>query len=165
MSVTQSMKLLYRAPNMIERDAILSQLTEAGIEAITTPRDMSRQVSEGTLDLGLEGYSTFFDGFPIYVKEEDQEAAEGILLEAIRSHVEFQVEEPAAPNHWHRFYFSALGCLIVPGLMHALAIWHYMKARRSSTPPRKLFLMFSWVLYLVTLPLLVLYLRQIFFKH
>ena len=66
------MKLIYKADSIIERDALLAHLAENDIVAESPRRDISRKMTNNTIDLSYGEYSVFFDGFSIYVRD-DQE--------------------------------------------------------------------------------------------
>lgn len=146
--------LLTKAESIIQREAILSELSAAGIESLTSPRDMSRKVSENTVDLGLNGYSVFFDGFPIYVRPEDLERAKS-LLATILSGAKAEPSSIESP-HFKKFYFCVVFTFMLPVVLHLLAAFHLYKALKNGEKIEPAKFTISMIIYFV-LPICLLY--------
>ncbi len=136
--MNDDLKLLLKAQSMIQREAILAALAEGNIETATSPRDMSRKVADDTVDLALEGYSVFFDGFPIYVREKDVPAAQDIvnrlMAQAEMAGREKPLEEESP--HFRKFFFCTLFTFIVPGVLHVAGMYHlYMAFKNGERVP------------------------------
>lgn len=74
--------------------------------------------------LSLEGYSSFFDGYKIFVRSEDKEKAEQLIRE------NFPAETSASiPDHPRKFLMSCLFSMtFLPIIGHVTAIYHLKKA-------------------------------------
>lgn len=126
------MKRLYKAGGMVERDALTSRLRSIGIEAISPGRDVSRKVTDSTIDLSLGGYSAVADGFAIFVPEDQFDAAETLLAEFLR---EARANPVADINYWQKYYACALFSLSLPFVMNIFATYHLSKAIRVQGRP------------------------------
>lgn len=119
------MKLLVKAESIIQRDAIMAALKSQGIEPHSAPRDISRKIADTTVDLSFEGFSAVFDGFAIYVDEDNWSAAEKIAKSIVRT-AQKTKEDPglARGGSMRRFYFCCLFTITIPVLFHGLALYH-----------------------------------------
>lgn len=107
--------LLHTASSIIERDAVLAYLRENLITAESPARDMSRKYTETTVDLSLGGYSTFFDGFKIFVQEQQHKDALKVLDKFMLEQKQEVVEsEPATVSYINKFYFFGMASFFVP---------------------------------------------------
>lgn len=119
------LKLVLKAESIIQRDAILAALKSANIEAHSAPRDISRKITDTTVDLGMDFVSVTFDGFSIYVDEKDlaeaQKTANSIVKTAMRAK-----DDPvlARGESMRKFYFCCVFSLMMPFLFHGLAAYH-----------------------------------------
>lgn len=150
------MKLLVKAGSMIQREALLARLREAGIEPLSPPRDVSNKLADSTVDLALDGTAIFFDGFAIYVQDEQLEEAREVLARFDREHKISVAEAQPERKPWKRYYFCSLFSLMFPVLMTALATYHLIRAVNSGEKPRALPLVGYTFCYLVGLALTVL---------
>jgi hypothetical protein len=142
--MTSALKHLMQAESIIQRDAVMSALAAAGINAFAEQRDISRKIADTTVDLAYEGYSAVFDGFTIQVNEADYDAAKEIADEVVR------VAHAAKPDvglseggALRRFYFCSLFSIMIPGLFHGLAIYHLADGLRKGEKLHPLFAAFS----------------------
>ena len=126
------MKRLYKAGGMVERDALIARLRSLGIDALTPERDVSRKVTDSTIDLSLGGYSAVADGFAIFVPEEQFDTAETALGEFLR---QARANPAADINYWQKYYACALFSLTLPFVMNIFATYHLIKAIRTQGPP------------------------------
>jgi hypothetical protein len=143
------MKKLMTAASIIERDAVQARLKAAGIESISPARDMSRKVTNDTTDLSLNGYSTLFDGFIIYVEDSDEAAAQRIVGELAH---ELEVPRNAledAPS-WRRFYFCSIFSILMPILLTVPAVYHGLRALRSGEKANPLYVALALVCLLLS---------------
>lgn len=130
------LQILFRAESIIQRDAILAALHAEGINAHSPDRAISRKTTANTVDLAYEGYSALFEGFEIQVHESDLVAAKKVvesLLTRARLATE-QIDAAADPDSsrsLRKFYFCALFSLGLPGVMHAMAIYHLLQAQKK----------------------------------
>lgn len=144
--------LLFKARSVIQREALVSALLEQGVESATSPRHMSNRVADDTLDLSLEGYSVFFDGFPIYVKERHQKEAERLLALFLQRTAEAPGDSPTEETpHLRRFFFCAIFTVILPGIFHAVGLYHLIKALRAVEKIRPLSFLAGLALFILTL--------------
>lgn len=140
-----------QAESIIQRDAVISALSAAGINAFAETRDISRKITDTTVDLAYEGYSAVFDGFAIQVNEADFDRAKKIaddVLEKARTAVPDKgLSEGSAMR---RFYFCSLFTLIFPVLFHGLAIYHFVDGFRKGEKVHPIYTACSFVLMAVT---------------
>lgn len=152
----KSMKVVYKAPSMIERDALVTYLRENGLLVETPQLDLRRKITETTVDLAYEGYSAMAGDFPIYVPESDLEHARKLIdrfLEAVRE----RGKGPVAAHlnrSFQKFYLSSFACLILPGLMHCLALYNLYFALKNKEKSRPLLVLASTLVFFASLPLL-----------
>lgn len=146
MNVLENLIIIYRAPSMMERDAILNQLHENGIEALSTERDVSRKVTNSTIDLAFEGYSATMGGFPITVMKNDEEAAKKIIQDFIRK-INVGPASPPSYSHLRKFYISSIYSTMLPLAFHALGIYHLFKGLRAGEKVRTLHFIGAMLLY------------------
>lgn len=130
------MKLLWKAPSLIERDALRARLHGAGIAVEMPERSMSRKISSSTVDLSLDGYSVLFDGFPVYINQDDEPRAREVLaaFQAETAAVDASDLE-AGERIWQKFSFAAMFSFFLPGLF-LVATYHLVRAvaRREPWP-------------------------------
>lgn len=146
-----ALKHLMRAESIIQRDAVMSALNAAGINAFSENRDISRKIADTTVDLAYEGYSAVFDGFIIQVNEADYEQAkpiaDGVLKKASEAKPDPGLSEGSA---YRRFYFCSLFSIVMPGLFHGLAIYHLIDGIRRGEKPHFGFFAVSALMLIVT---------------
>ncbi len=145
--------LAHKAKSIIQREALTDALQDSGIEVTSSPRDMSRKVSDDTIDLSLEGYSVFFDGFAMYVKNRDKARADEVIASFMAA-VEAADREQnpvGATSYIRKYFFCALFSIMLPILMHGFGLFHLVNAIRAGEKIRPLQFAFASALYLVTL--------------
>lgn len=144
-----------KAQSIIQRDSILAELEIHNIQAITTPRDMSRKVTENTVDLSLSGYSVFFDGFSIYVQEEDKAKADEIISRFLKETSNTKVEPTDEVPHLRRFFFCSIFSLMVPVIMNIYAAYHLYMAFKKHEPIKNPIQFVIGLLLFLVMPILV----------
>ena len=127
------MKKLFTAKSIVQRDALRARLDRYGITSITAERDVSRKLTEATLDLSLGAYSAMSPGFAVHVDDADLDEGEKILAQFLRETE--GTDEPSRDDPWRRYYACAIFSLMMPGLMTVPATWHLTRAIRTG-PPR-----------------------------
>ena len=132
------MTKLFTAKSIVQRDALAARLRRYGIEPVAFERDMSRKITENTLDLSLGGYSAISSGFPVFVDTVHLAEAERILAQ-FRRETEANDAEVTAEDPWRRYYACSIFSLMMPGLMTAPATYHLFRALRHRRPPRNWF--------------------------
>jgi hypothetical protein len=152
--------LLLKAKSIIQRDAILSELESQGINAFASPRDMSRKIADHTVDLALEGYSVFFDGFPIYVNELDKAAADEIANRLLRETQQTPMVSSDESPHLRRFFFCAIFSLMLPAVMHVFGAYHLYRAFKTGEKIRPLQFTVGLLLFLLMPFMGLIYLLQ-----
>ncbi len=125
------MKSVFKADSIIQRDALISALGSDGIPAQSPPRDLSRKFTDTTVDISYEGYSTFFDGFEILVRDQDTDRAKSLIEKFLRETNVVLAGEAPPPRHLQRFYFCGLFSMLVPVLFHGLAILYLYQGLRA----------------------------------
>lgn len=145
-----SLQTVVQAESIIQRDAILSALAQAGIEAFSAPRDISRKIADTTLDLAYEGYSAIFEGFAIQVSKDDFARAKEIVDQVLREARLNVVDDDHQVNHMRRFYFCSLFTLTLPIVMHVFAIYHLIEGIKKGEKLRPLYIVFSIGILLFT---------------
>jgi hypothetical protein len=142
--------LVHKAESIIQREALLNELAQSGIEAITSPRDMSRKISDSTVDLALEGYSAIFDGCPLLVRRQDQAAASEVIKGFLRRIQIQPVEMAYEPSpHFRRFFFCSLFGLSLPVIMHLAGGYQLFMALKNKEKIRPFYFSVSLVLFAV----------------
>ena len=126
------MKKLFTAKSIVQRDALRARLDRYGIASITAERDVSRKLTEATLDFSLGAYSALANGFAIHVENADLNEAEKILAQFLKE-TEGTIE-PTRDDPWRRYYACAIFSLMMPGLMTVPATWHLVRAIRQGRP-------------------------------
>lgn len=123
---------VYKADSIIQREALLNALYNAGIRAQSPPRDISRKVTSTTVDLSFEGYSSFFDGFAIQVQDHEEHQAKEVIQKFLReTNVSLASEKPPV-RYLQSFYFCSLFSLMIPILLQALALIYLYKGLRNN---------------------------------
>lgn len=151
-----ALKLLLKAESIIQRDAILAALKAANIEATSPPRDISRKMTDETVDLSFEGISAMFDGFAIHVDEghieEAQKVAESVLKTARKTK-----DDPvlARGDSMRKFYFCSVFTMVIPIplLFHGLGIYHLVMGLKNGERPHWFYGGGSAVLFALSLAL------------
>lgn len=143
--------LLIRAESVIQRDSLLQMLMSYEIDAFTTPRVVSNKIADSTIDLGLEGYSVMFDGFPIYVNSQDESRAQ----ELVKSHLvevnNFTNDEELKSSHFSKYYrFSMFSLSLLPLVFHVLGFYHLLKAFKKKEKIHIGYFIFSTMIYLTS---------------
>lgn len=153
--------LLHKADSIIQREALLAALREAGIEPVSAPRDMSRKMADNTIDLGLEGYSVTFDGFSVFVKHRDKAAADTVLG-AFMKNVDAPDARQEESDHLRKYFFCALFSFVIPGVLHIFGLYHLVKGLEKGEKINWLKFIAGTVLYLFTGSLTALALMTLF---
>ena len=122
--MSDDLALLTKAESIIERDAVMAMLLENNINSESPARDLSRKVTSMTPDISYEGYSAFFDGFKIFVKNEDLASAQRLLEKFNRE----TPKQSVSTDYANRFYLCAFSSIVFPVIFHALAIYNFVKA-------------------------------------
>lgn len=147
--MTTDLKVLMRAESIIQRDAVMSALSAEGINAFAETRDISRKITDDTVDLAYEGYSAVFDGFTIQVNAVDfdraRAVAEGVLKRA--QAVDRKMEEGSSLQ---RFYFCCLFSLFLPVVFHGLALYHLVRGLQRGEKPHPVYAAMSLVMFALT---------------
>lgn len=138
-----------RAESIIQRDAILSALAAEGINAFSETRDISRKITDTTVDLSYEGYSAIFEGFTIQVNIADfdraRAVAEGVIKRA--QSADRKMEEGSSLR---RFYFCCLFTVFLPVIFHGLALYHLARGLQRREPPEPVYAAMSLVIFAVS---------------
>ena len=149
--MTSALKQLMQAESIIQRDAVMSALQAAGINAFAENRDISRKIADTTVDLAYEGYSAVFDGFTIQVNEADFDQAKKIADEVVeRARAAKPDASLSEGSAMRRFYFCSLFTLIFPVLFHGLAVFHFVDGIRKGERPHPVYAACSLGLMLIT---------------
>lgn len=119
--------LLAKIPDLITRDVLVVRLGEKGIEVYAPERDMIVNVSPSP-NFSLEGYSALFDGYPVYVDQGDL-ARSRQVFEDFQKEIYQPSLEPV--DHTSKFYFACVMTMILPGILHAIALFHLVQALRK----------------------------------
>ncbi len=153
----QNWVLLTKVPNLIMRGALIHKLGESQIEVYAPDRDAIVNVSSGP-NLSLEGYSALFDGYEVYVAKQKLQEAKEILKE-----IETQTYEPSEGeiDHAGKFYFSAIMSFMIPVIMHVLAIYHLIQARKKKQKLKLVKTIFSFFVLACTAAVLWVALRSL----
>ena len=127
---------VFKAESILQREALVAFLRENGIEPLTPPKDVTRKIADTTVDLAYGGYSAVSEGLPIYVLEEEKEQAQALITDFLTQISKNEVASAKVKeiNHWNRFYHCSLFTMVLPGLMHLLALYHVFCAIRSGAP-------------------------------
>jgi hypothetical protein len=123
-----ALKTIIRAESVIQRDSLLAAFHEAGIEALSPPRDVSRKLTDSMVDYAYGGYSAIFDGFAIQVPEEQWEEARQIVDQVLKQARSFDEVPHEASNSLKKFYFCCFFVLLAPLVMNIVAFYHLYKA-------------------------------------
>lgn len=148
---------VYAAASILERDALLNELRESDIEVFTGPNDISRKITNETVDLSYEGYSAIFNGFPIFVLEKDESRAKAIVERFL---AKAKSVEPSATSYYRKFFMCSIYSFGFPVLMHILGIYHLVKAVQGKEKIRPGLLVISALLYGATLTLVIIAVGQ-----
>lgn len=126
--------ILYQAQSIIERDALIERFADEGIDAFAAPRDMSRKVADGTIDLALGGYSAVSGGLPVLVRKDQKDQALK-LLEQFQRETQVQLADDVTPEtapNLNRFVFCSLFSWIMPGVLSIPAAYYFVQGLRQS---------------------------------
>jgi len=145
--------LLTKVSNHIERGALIARLGESQIEVYAPDRDAIVNVGSEP-NLSLEGYSVLFDGYSVFVPKSQLAEAQRIL-EALRAEVAAP-SEPVATNPAEKFYFAALWTWLVPGIFHAVALFHFRNFLHSRTPYSWPKMLMAWLVWWLSLGVILL---------
>jgi hypothetical protein len=148
---------MLRAESIIQRDAILAALDDVDCDYVVVPRDISRKMFDGSVDLAYGGVSAVFDGFPIMVRAKDLDRARAVAKRVLDSADALEADlaksdtgmkstprprrrEPSVSPYFNRYYRCALYSLIVPGVFHLVGFWSLLRAiqNREIYQPRKM---------------------------
>lgn len=153
----QNWVLLTKVPNLIMRGALIHKLGESQIEVYAPDRDAIVHVGSGP-NLALEGYSALFDGYEVYVAKQKLQDAKEILKE-----IETQAYAPSEgeTDHAGKFYFSAIMSFMIPVIMHVMAIYHFIQARKKKQKLRVIKTLFSFFVLACTAAIIWLGLRSL----
>jgi len=153
--------LIHTAQSIIERDAFLAALDASDIDYLSPNRDMSRKFTETTVDLSLGGYSTFFDGFKIFVEESEKKKAEDVLNDFLATRKEEMSVEPSEKQYLNKFYFLSVACFFIPIVPLFFGLYFLKKGLRNGEKKKNSYFYFSILLYFVsTFPYIYLFLTR-----
>ncbi|MES3037906.1 MAG: hypothetical protein V4736_08370 [Bdellovibrionota bacterium] len=143
--------VVFKADNLIERDALVAQMAFQGIEARIIERPTSRRISEDTVDLAFEGVSSLFDGFPILVQTSNEDKAKALVTDFFKRR-KLTLDEPEIPGerrdfHFHKYYFCGIFSSMLPVVLHGYGIYHFIKGVKKREPLRPAFFVFSSALF------------------
>ena len=125
---------LLKASNLIERDGVRALLESNDIKCFTETRDMIA-VFGNEMTLSLGAYSSFFDGYKIFVKEEDRVTAERLIQENFPAN---PVQD--TPDYARKFLISCLFSMtVLPVVAHIAAVYHLKKAIQHQQKIRPLY--------------------------
>ena len=134
-------KLVYTAKSIIERDALSAFLKKNCIPVQSPARDLSRKYTEDSLDLSLGGYSLFFDGFKIFVPEEQEAFALEYIDEFKKGFKESsQLSENTSSDtktqpeystrYAKKFYYCSLISIMIPIIPLFYGLYFLYKAKK-----------------------------------
>jgi hypothetical protein len=130
-------KLLYEAQSILERDALMARLQEQGIDVLSPPRDISRKMTENTVDLAFEGYSAVNDGFKIYVIQEHEARAKELLRYFIREQRMHAYDKGIERDPWDAYYRASIFSMMLPLVMNISALYNLFVALKSGRRPSR----------------------------
>lgn len=139
--------LVYSSNSIIERDALMECLSSNDIESFSPARDMSRKYTPNTVDLSLGGYSVFFDGFKIFVKEKDSAKAAHIIEKYIGD-VE-EGTEPKSTSYLNKFYYLSIANFFIPIIPAFLGAWYLYLGLKNKEKLNMVYFCFSFFCYLI----------------
>jgi membrane protein insertase Oxa1/YidC/SpoIIIJ len=135
---------IYKAESIIERDAIAAFLKGHGIAFLVPARDLSRKITDTTVDISFEGYSAMFDGFAILVQNNDVPRARELIKNFSANLAKSEVSQ----DYMRRFYLSSMATLIMPVVFHFTAfynLWMGLKRRQSISMTKMIFSIFCLI--------------------
>jgi hypothetical protein len=148
-------KLLVRLPDHVQKEALLHFLGIEGIEAFSPDRDAITQLgNEPQLSLG--GYSTFFDGYAIYVSPKDWQKATPIL-EKFTAISTQKSQEPV--DYLRQFQVCAIFSILIPFVFHALGAYYLWCATKNGQFQWSVRTILSLLIYLATLVVVIVFFR------
>jgi hypothetical protein len=141
--------VVYVAPSIIERDALLNELEDSGIEALGEIRDVSRKLANSTVDLAYEGYSALMGGFTISVAEADAVQAKKIIQDFL-ARIKISGDLPLEKSSLHKFYASSIYSVFLPAVFHASGIYYLVHGLKKGEKIRPIFFLGSILLFLLS---------------
>lgn len=128
--------LLCKVPSIIERDALLAALGEAGIGASSPDRDMMINLA-GEPNLALGGYSALFEGYSVFVPAGRETEARSVLAAFRRRdmHLSRSDREPGAEESatldpaGRRFLACAFFSVVVPVALNVASLYWFFRSR------------------------------------
>lgn len=138
---------IHRAQSVIERDALMAFLKEEGIVSYTGQRDVIVNLTDH-VNLGLEGYSATFEGYRIYVAQENASVARQLIhrqtMKVRNTTPEERIDENAEMK---KFISGSVFSLMLPGIMNVVALYWLIRAlqkKQRTTLFRFLFAVVVW---------------------
>ncbi len=143
--------LLTKIPDLITRDALIARLGEKRIEVYAPDRDVIVNVSSSP-NLSLEGYSALFDGYPVY---DDQ--SELTLSRQVLEEFQKEVYQPSLEpiDHTRKFYFACVMTVMLPGVLHVIAIYHLVYAILKGQTFKPVKTVFSALIFVASILFLI----------
>lgn len=129
-----TVKVLCRVPSVIERDALMVALLEAGVNAMTPERSVMVNLANEP-NIALEGASIHFNGYDIRVPEDQFEKARAVLGEFRRRHdvrlaVTEDIEDTGRVDAaGRRFLACTFWAIALPLVMNAAALYWFFRSR------------------------------------
>lgn len=128
--------LLCKVPSIIERDALLTALDEAGIGASSPDRDMMINLA-GEPNLALGGYSALFEGYSVFVPAAREADARSVLavfrrrdMHLSRPDRDSEAGDPAALDPaGRRFLACAFFSVVVPVALNLASLYWFFRSR------------------------------------
>lgn len=146
MSSNQDWQLLIKVPDLIQRDFLVNLLGDEQIETMAPDRDVIVSLGGGP-NLSLEGYSALFDGYSVLVLKKDFSTAQNVLKEFEKTR---SIKSTDITDHMAKFHLSAILSFVLPGVLHALALYHLALAIQRRQFKATLQFFFSTFVFLVT---------------
>lgn len=124
-----AMVVAYTADSIIQRDALMALLREAGIDSESPARDLSRQLTSNSIDIAYEGYSAVKkDIFPILVDERKKEEARRLIDKEL---ARVESEPSVEVSHLYRFRAACLYTIVLPVVFHIVAVMNLIRHYKS----------------------------------
>jgi hypothetical protein len=120
-------KVIHRAATIIERDAVMGMLIDAGLKPFTPEQNIVVKNTD-TVDLTMDWHSAMFSGYAIEVDSLHEETAKALVKKFVFSVDNDAQDGPSPILYWKKFYWCCLFSTTVPVILHGLAIYHMVKA-------------------------------------
>ncbi|MFN8847813.1 MAG: hypothetical protein ACK5V3_15305 [Bdellovibrionales bacterium] len=155
MNTHENWKLLVRLPDHVQKQALIHFLGQEGIESFSPDRDAITQLANEP-QLSLGGYSTFFDGYPVYVNPKDWHQA-NLILEKMRAIPNEKSE--STTDYLRSFQVSAFFSVLMPFVFHAIGFYYLVKAIKAHQFQWNVRTVFSLLIFSATFVVVIVFFR------